>query len=81
MTIDEFCARLASFSFVDRDMIPEISDERWPLFRDHPLVFFDQASHAEREAIWRASESIEALIASTRQEYGPAGDPLPRAGP
>lgn len=73
MTIDQFCARLAAFSFVDRDMVPVISNARWPLFRDNPQAFFyAAATRAEREAIWRASESLEALVAW--QEYDAAGD-------
>ena len=77
MTVDQFCARLAAFSFVDRDMVPGISNARWPLFRDNPQAFFyAAATRTEREAIWRASESLEAL--SAWKEYDaadvPAGD-------
>jgi hypothetical protein len=79
MTVDEFCARLASFAFVDRDMVPEISSARWPLFRDNPQAFFyAAATRAEREAIWRASDSVRASVAAAWQEYDAAGAPLPR---
>jgi hypothetical protein len=44
------------FNFVDRDQIPEVSDERWPQFRDHAIEFFvRKATDIEREAIWRAA--------------------------
>jgi hypothetical protein len=46
------------FNFVDRDQIPEVSDERWPHFRDHSVAFFvREATEVERAAIWHAAHA------------------------
>jgi hypothetical protein len=45
-------------NFVDRDQIPEVSDERWPEFRDYPIEFFVRtATDIERAAIWHAAHA------------------------
>jgi hypothetical protein len=73
MTLDELLARLATFSLIDRYMVPDMSDARWPSFRDRPQAFlYEMATREEREAIWRGSEAVIAFVASTRQDYGVA---------
>ena len=57
----EFDANMAALNFIDRDMVPEITDYDWPRFRDNPGAFWRSATFVERNAIWRAICKVRRL--------------------
>lgn len=52
----EFLSILRSLWNIDRADLPELSDDEWPAFRDHPHNFFKQADRIQSDAIWREVE-------------------------
>ena len=52
----EFLNRLRSLHNIDRDLLPELSGEQWPFFRDDPERFLMRADDTQAAAIWREVE-------------------------
>lgn len=38
---------------IDRHLLPELTDEQWFNFNDHPPHYFIHADDTQAEAIWR----------------------------
>jgi len=56
MTQREFMNRLRGLYNIDADLLPELSEDDWPKFRDNPPRFLMGASDAQADAIWREAE-------------------------
>ena len=56
-TLSGFINRVRSLYNIDHYLLPELSKEDWPQFRDNPPRYFiNSADKVQAEAIWREIE-------------------------
>jgi hypothetical protein len=59
-------------------MVPFISDERWPKFRDDPVEFYLRADEPTQDQIWALIEVRQPKRPGKRSKVG-LGQPMPPA--
>jgi hypothetical protein len=56
MTSHEFLNRIRSLYNIDRHLLPELTDEQWPEFRDDPPRYLIHTDKVQSDAIMREVE-------------------------